>query len=244
MVQNSGDQSVTWAVNGILGGSSAVGFVSSTGFYTAPVLVPSPATVAVQATSVAFPSATGSSSVTIKYPAPAISSVTPNPLTAGSFTLTVSGSSFQSGAVVKLAGVSLTTAFVSATQLTASGSTSTTGSAVPVTVLNPDGQVSGTYNISVIGNGQVTVSVSPSATTVKVRRTVSFTAAVQGTSDTRVTWQVNGINGGNATVGTIASSGVYTAPANVPSPATVTIRAVSVADPTKSATATATIVRK
>jgi hypothetical protein len=71
-----------------------------------------------------------------------------------------------------------------------------------------------------------------------------FTATVQGASDLRVSWRVNDINGGYSTVGTIASNGVYTAPASVPNPPAVTIRAVSIADATKSGAATVTIVRK
>jgi hypothetical protein len=58
----------------------------------------------------------------------------------------------------------------------------------------------------------------------------SFTASVTGT-DQEVTWQVNQITGGNSTVGTITQKGVYTAPAQVPNPATVVVSAVSVADP-------------
>src|SRR5205814_3576343 len=68
-----------------------------------------------------------------------------------------------------------------------------------------------------------------------------FTATVQNTSNTAVTWQVSGVTGGNATVGTISSSGLYTAPAVVPNPAIVTVTAVSQADPTKSASAQVTI---
>jgi hypothetical protein len=64
---------------------------------------------------------------------------------------------------------------------------------------------------------------------------------VQNTSNTAVTWQVNGVTGGNATVGTISSAGLYTAPTVVPSPATVTVTAVSQADPAKSASAQVTV---
>ena len=71
--------------------------------------------------------------------------------------------------------------------------------------------------------------------------TVQFTATVSGTTNTAVTWQVNGVPGGNSTVGTISSDGLYTAPAVQPNPSTVTITAVSQADPTKSGSATASI---
>src|SRR2546430_4779507 len=54
-----------------------------------------------------------------------------------------------------------------------------------------------------------------------------FTDTVTGTTNTAVQWQVNGLVGGTATIGTINASGVYTAPAQVPSPAKVTVTAVS-----------------
>ena len=66
---------------------------------------------------------------------------------------------------------------------------------------------------------------------------VAFTATVTNTTDTTMSWSVNGIAGGNSAVGTISSTGVYTAPANLPSPATMPITVTSHADPAKSATA-------
>jgi hypothetical protein len=87
----------------------------------------------------------------------------------------------------------------------------------------------------------VAVTVSPSSATVLAGKKRQFTAQVSGTANTAVTWQVNGVTGGNATVGTIAASGLYTAPAAVPSPAAVTVTAISKADPTKSDTANVTV---
>jgi serine protease len=58
----------------------------------------------------------------------------------------------------------------------------------------------------------------------------TFTASIANTTNEAVTWEVNNIVGGNATVGTISTSGVYTAPATVPSPSTVTVQAVSAAN--------------
>jgi hypothetical protein len=87
----------------------------------------------------------------------------------------------------------------------------------------------------------VSITISPTSATVVAGSTQQFMATVQNTSNTAVTWQVNGVTGGNATVGTISSAGLYTAPAVVPSPATVTVTAVSQADPTKAASAPVTI---
>lgn len=161
-VSGNTNQSVTWDVNGTVGGNSAVGFIDSiSGLYTAPSIVPSPATVTVHATSAAVASAIGSASVTITNPAP------PPP--------------------------------------------------------------------------PVSVTISPKSSTVKTGRSEQFKATVQNASVTTVTWNVNGIAGGNSTVGKITASGMYTAPGVVPTPAQVTISAVSTADPTKSASATVII---
>src|SRR3989442_812683 len=83
----------------------------------------------------------------------------------------------------------------------------------------------------------ITVSNFPTSATVPINGSRQFTATVQNTNNTAVTWQVNGLAGGNTTVGTISTSGLYTAPSSVPSPNTVTITAVSQADPTESASA-------
>ncbi len=58
-----------------------------------------------------------------------------------------------------------------------------------------------------------------------------------------MSWQVGGVTGGNATLGLISTSGVYSAPASLPTPATVSVTAVSAADPTKQASATVTLVQ-
>src|SRR5208337_3530400 len=83
--------------------------------------------------------------------------------------------------------------------------------------------------VGVSGAVTVTVSTSPVVTEVYTNTLQAFAATVTGTSNTAVTWQVNGVPQGNTTFGTIDTSGNYTAPANVPTPPTVTIEAVSVA---------------
>jgi hypothetical protein len=87
----------------------------------------------------------------------------------------------------------------------------------------------------------VTISISPTTTSVATTKTQQFTATVSGTTNTAVTWQVNGATGGDATHGTISTAGVYTAPAAVPTPAAVTVTAVAQADSTQSVAAVVTI---
>jgi len=69
------------------------------------------------------------------------------------------------------------------------------------------------------------VSVSPATANVQEGSQQQFTATVSGTSDNAVTWQVNGVTGGNTSVGTISATGLYTAPSVIPNPASVTITA-------------------
>ena len=87
----------------------------------------------------------------------------------------------------------------------------------------------------------VAVSISPTSASVTTGGTQQFTATLQNTSNTAVTWQVNGVTEGNTTTGTISSSGLYAGPGTVPNPATVTVTAISQADPSKSASAQMTI---
>ena len=87
----------------------------------------------------------------------------------------------------------------------------------------------------------IAVSITPTSATVQTGMTQTFAATVTGSANTSVNWSVNGVAGGNATVGMISTSGVYTAPMTVPSPATVTVTATSAADSTKSASAQTTV---
>jgi arylsulfate sulfotransferase len=100
----------------------------------------------------------------------------------------------------------------------------------------------------------VSVSISPTSSALAFGQgqTTQFTATVSGTSNTGVTWSVNGTAGGNSSVGTVNTNGVFAAPsppvpqsgaAGVPGPGqVVTVTATSVADPTKSASASVILV--
>ncbi len=70
--------------------------------------------------------------------------------------------------------------------------------------------------------------------------TQQFTATVTGAINTAVTWSVDNVTGGNTSVGTISSAGLYSAPATAPG-AGVTIRATSQASATASATANVSV---
>jgi serine protease len=88
----------------------------------------------------------------------------------------------------------------------------------------------------------VGVSVSPASAILKVGAgTQAFKATVTDTTNTAVTWQVNQVTGGNASVGTISATGVYTPPATLSAPLSVTVTAVSVAVKTQAGSARVTV---
>src|SRR5258705_5972816 len=103
----------------------------------------------------------------------------------------------------------------------------------------------------------VGVTLSPGAVTLSGNHRVGLTAQVFGSANNAVTWAVNGIANGNGTVGQfrvlpsnpcqpLASSNNlqvdYQAPGAIPTPNPVTVRATSLADLTRSATAQITVI--
>jgi hypothetical protein len=97
----------------------------------------------------------------------------------------------------------------------------------------------------VITAPSVTVGLSPTTASVHVGKTQQFTGYVVGSVNNTLTWQVNGVAGGASATGSITTAGLYTAPTAIPiSGNTVTIAAVSQADPTKSAICVVTLTQQ
>src|SRR5260370_636031 len=82
------------------------------------------------------------------------------------------------------------------------------------------------------------VTVQPAMPFVGVGQTVQFSAQITGLTNTAVTWSAGGMVGGNSTAGAISSTGLYTAPTNLPGKNPVQIIATSVASPTTKGLAT------
>jgi len=149
-VTGSSNASVTWQVSGVTGGASATGTISSSGMYSAPATLPNPNTVAVQAVSAADSNASGASAVTLLNPVPVLTSIAPQSVSAGSFTITLTGSGFVNGAQVLLNSSALATTFVSPSQLTAAGTETSAGTfAIAVMNPNPGSMTSGSQNLQV-----------------------------------------------------------------------------------------------
>ena len=113
-------------------------------------------------------------------------------------------------------------------------------STITVTVISQEDTAS-IINASVTLQSGVVVSVSPLTSNLQLGQTQQFSATVTGSSNTAVTWQAGGLTGGNSSVGTINSSGLYTAPATANTPLSVSVTAVSQVDATQSANASVTI---
>jgi len=169
-------------------------------------------------------------------------------IAAGSFSvISVSPQVGTVGDQVTLTGIGLDTAgsvsFNGTPAQILSASTNTLVTAVP------PGASTGLITLS----GARGSAVSPSAFTVVARVDITpataeilpgesalFSASVVGTPDQTVTWAVNGIAGGNSTIGTIDSTGLYQSP-TIDSGLTVAISATSELDNAVSGQATVRI---
>ena len=236
---------VNWSVNGVIGGSSTYGTISTNGLYQAPMTVPAANSVSVQATSTADSSKFGAVTLQVTQPPVQLWSTSPTSVAVGSFTISLNGANFGANSVVNFGGTPIATTLLSPTGLKATGTATAAqvGTKVPVTVTNSGlgGTTSSAVNLSVTAAPPVTVSVAPANVGVPVSTTRQFNATVMGSSNTTVTWSVNATIGGNTTVGTISATGLYTAPAAVPNPANVTVQATSAANPAAVGTATVTV---
>jgi uncharacterized protein (DUF1800 family) len=244
LAKADGTPEVTWAVNGIAGGSASLGTISAAGQYVAPEFPPATGSVMVTATETANAAKTASAALTLQNPTPQVATITPTSIPVGAFTITVNGAHFAVGATISFNGTMLSTTRVSATQLTATGNaTSAQVGNVAILVSNPSpGPItSAALTAQVTPASVVALVVSPPSASVRAAATQSFAAAVTGSSNAAVTWSVNGQGSGNSTMGSIDAQGNYTAPASLPSPNTITITATSAADPTKSASAAVTL---
>lgn len=162
-VTGTSDTSVAWTVNGVAGGNSMVGTISSAGLYSAPKDLPALSNVSVAATSQADPTKQGNATVTI------------------------------------------------------------------------------TSDVS------LSINASPARGLVETsgQLQLSVTVSSMGMPDKNISWAVKGIQNGDSAFGTIGTTtldtAIYTAPDTTPSPASITIKAVSAADPSKFASLNVTI---
>jgi hypothetical protein len=257
-VSGASDSSVSWEVDGVAGGDSTVGTISAAGSYLSPAKLPSAATVTITAVSMADSTASGTATLSLTAPSPpppniavAISPITATLATGGvhlSFVATVTGASDSAltWQVNGITGGNGTIGTISSTGVYQTPQSVPSPAAVTITAISvQDATKSGSATVTLTsstGSSPIKVSVTPATASVAAGGVpVAFSATVTGTSNTGVTWSVNGVTGGSGTVGTITAAGGYLSPPTVPTPATVTVTAVSAADPSQSKSATVTV---
>lgn len=137
-VNGTTDKTVSWSVNGVVGGNTTVGTIGADGLYQSPNAMPATNPITIRVVSKTNSNAAANGSVTINNPLPHIVTVTPDSFQSpASFTVTVTGTGFTNGSKVNWGSTVLPTTFVSATQLTATGNQATKVRVVPLSVDNP-----------------------------------------------------------------------------------------------------------
>lgn len=265
VANDSSNKGVTWALSGGGCTGNACGTLSATSSasgiaitYTAPASVPNPATVTLTATSVADATKSASATITVTA-APAIS-VTLSQSTANvqeaatqGFTATLANDTTNKGVNWTISGTGCTgtgnpcgtvnpTSSVSGANVTYTAPSSVPSSTATLTATSvADGSKSASATITITVVSGVGVTLTPKRGGIPVSQTLNFAATVANDVGTDgVTWTASGSScTGNAcgtfTVGTPSTTATYTAPAT---PGVYTITATSVADGTKSASAT------
>jgi 6-phosphogluconolactonase len=161
------NQAVIWSLSGTGCTGASCGTIDATGKYTAPASVPNPPTATVRATSVVNAAAAAFAAVNITNPIPAITTISPNSADTGgaAFTLTVNGSNFVTGSVVRWNDSDRPTAFISASQVSAQIPTSdiaVAGTAF-ITVFNPAPGGGASNSLTFTITGPTITSISPNS---------------------------------------------------------------------------------
>jgi len=262
-VNNTSETTVAWLINGLPGGlqpdgSYPYGQIDSNGNYTAPPYVPIPPNVTVTAAATADNRVSANASVSISG-AYAPGTVTISPTSAGLeaggfqlFTATVNsqdkvvnwlvnnvqGGDLNVGTILQVPGSPDQAVYLAPSPFKGENPVTVTA----VSFANPNQFALALVTISPIKGAVVTITSPAQSPTVPTGQTQAFQASVKDINDTTVSWQVDGIPGGNANVGRIKpganDTATYTAPARLPNQTQaiqVIVSAVSNAQPTASA---------
>ncbi|HXR34201.1 MAG TPA: hypothetical protein VN830_10855 [Verrucomicrobiae bacterium] len=270
------DPAIRWSLSGSSCPGSC-GSVDASGNYTAPQILPGNAGVALTATSTADPSKQNSASVLItsdfsmQLSAPA--TVQPGVTTALLATMTpVPGSNPSSSLSWSLSGAGCSGSACGI--LTVTTTQSAGGNAIadtanytaPVTAPQPD-----TVTVSVTPQADPTkraqanitialgagLSISPPTATLAGNHRITLTASLYGAANNGLVWSVNGVSGGNTTLGQICVVGSspcqilasgnstqsdYLAPGAIPATNPVSVTVSSAGNPSLSGSAQITVI--
>lgn len=265
------DTSIRWSLRGAGCLGDTCGAIDSAGKYTAPQILPVPADVTLTAQSAADPSkqasavihVTSSFTVSLAGPESVIAggagefaaTIEPAPASNPSRALSwkVSGAGCTGdacGTITVLAASSLKVTFTAPANPPSPNIVSI--SVIPTA--DPSKTTGKPITIKPVSN--ITVRVTPANSTLVVSHRQTINVQVTGAENKNVTWQVNGISGGNTLVGQICAAASspcqpvtasnapavdYLAPGGIPQPNPVTVVATSQADSAQSASLTITV---
>ena len=251
-VTGSTNTAVIWAVNGLADGNATTGTISSSGLFTAPQSLPNPASVTITATSQAAPQSGASAVVTLADSlqvtvSPGIASVAAG--AAQVFSATVFHPGGLSTTVTwSVNGITGGNSVVGVIRSNGGDSAVYTAPAAVPSPPNVTITATSTADPAKSGTATVTItcaatnSISPSSADVSLGQPQTFTASLCAASAAQISWDVNGVAGGNSTLGTLvvtgATTATFTAPQNLPSPNSLLIHATA---GSASAAATVTI---
>jgi len=270
------DPTIRWSLSGSACPNSC-GSVDANGNYTAPQILPGNASVTLTATSAADPSKQNSASVlitsnfTLQLSAPAtvqpgvtaalVATMTPvpgsNPSSVLSWSLSGTGCSGSACGILT----------VTTTQSAGGNSTANTANyTAPVTVPQPatvtvtvtpqaDPTKAQQTNITIVQGASL--SISPPTATLADNERITLTASLNGATNNGLSWSVNGVSGGNATLGQICVTGSspcqsltsgtatqadYLAPGAIPATNPVSVTVATAGNPSLTASAQITVI--
>ena len=229
-VINTTNTAVTWTLNP----STGAGTINTSGLYTPPTVIPTSQSVTVIATSQADTTKSASATVALVPLSITVTPTTPILFVGDTqqFTATITNSNNTAvNWTISPAGVGLITTNGLYTAPTSETSQRTV-SVVATSQADSTKSASATVTLPA-----VSVSVAPTSATLYASQTQRFTASVTNADNTAVNWTVT-----PSSAGTIDTSGLFTAAAPIVNQQAATITATSLADSTRTASATVTLI--
>ena len=233
---------VNWSVNGVPGGNATAGEINASGEYTAPTVLPSTAAIQIAAAAQSGAGESASATVTLssgisvelspvavdlafgatqQFSAQISSSGHPNPGLRWSVDGVTGGNS--SVGTIQAASVS---AEDTDTALYTAPAADSEGSAVKIVITSA---ADPSKSAQAVVNLRCADAITPAHAAVALSQALNFTVTWCSTPTGSTSWTLDNDGAGNAAVGQIASTGAksatYTAPIDLPGPATVTVHA-------------------
>ena len=246
-VANSTNTSVTWDVSGVTGGNSVLGFISPASVYTTPVVLPTPSTIIITATSAADSSKKATTTITVTSDitvaiSPQLSTIELGAqqgfqariASAGQPSNQILWSLSGPGCVGAACGTVSASGLLTAPQIVPSPSSEVL---TATSVADPSRQASAIINIgsnfAFSVNGPSSLLAGTSANFV-----ATLLPASNSNPNTGITWTLSGDTCSGAACGTLSFSAssstiVYTAPNSAPLGGAIHIRATPIADSSK-----------